>query len=140
MALGLDGMPGMVAASTADGTRTLGVGLEQRVGLLTLGPRTCAVRQAWETWDQQHGALPLMLETPGRTRQESPRRWHGHRVVRPVDVEDADGRLAGEDRRLLGVPSSQWAEQAAGASTAAQAPEAARVAEHVERVAARWCA
>src|SRR5215510_9634599 len=44
--------------------RTLGLCLAQRLGLITLGPRTCAVRQEVEAWGQQHGALPLWLETP----------------------------------------------------------------------------
>jgi hypothetical protein len=75
VALGLDGVRGIVADRKAYGKRTLGVCLEQRVGLITLGPRTCAVRQAGEAWGQQHGALPLWLEKPGRTRQEPPRCW-----------------------------------------------------------------
>ena len=41
-----------------------------RVSVITLVPRTCAVRQALETWGQQQEALPLLLEKPGRTRQE----------------------------------------------------------------------
>src|SRR2546428_555985 len=93
LALGLDGVRGMVADSKAYGQRTLGLCLEQGVGLITLVPRTCAVRQEVEAWGQQHGALPLVLEKPGRTRQEPPRRWHGHSVVRRVPVEYADGRL-----------------------------------------------
>jgi hypothetical protein len=35
--------------------RTLGLCLEQRLGLLTLVPRTCAVRHALEAWGQQQG-------------------------------------------------------------------------------------
>ena len=77
----------MVADSKAYCKRTLGLCLEQRVGLLTFVPRTCAVRQAMEAWGQRHGPLPLLLEKPGRTRQESPRRWHGRSVGRQVDVE-----------------------------------------------------
>src|SRR5262252_8162573 len=61
VALGLDGVHGIVADSKAYGQRTLGVCLEQGVGLITLVPRTCAVRQ------------------------ESPRRWHGASVVRQVE-------------------------------------------------------
>src|SRR4030095_10526899 len=93
VALGLDGARGIVADSKADCKRTLGVCLEQRVGLITLVPRTCAVRQEVEAWGQQHGALPLLLAKPGRPRQEPPRCWHGQSVVRRVPVEDADGRL-----------------------------------------------
>jgi hypothetical protein len=117
--------------------RTLGLCLEQRVGLITLVPRTCAVRQELEAWGQQHSPLPLLLEKPGRTRQEWPRRWRGASVVRPVEVEYADGRRALEELRFLVVYSSQLAQQAASAYTAAQAKEAERIAEHIQRVEAR---
>jgi hypothetical protein len=111
--------------------------LEQRVGLITLVPRTCAVRQEVEAWGQQHGALPLLLEKPGRTRQEPPRHWYGQSVVRQVEVEYADGRLEMAELRLLVVHSSQLAHQAAVTYAAAQAKEAARVAAHMARVEAR---
>jgi transposase len=140
VALGLDGVRGIVADSKAYCKRTLGLCLEQRLGLITLVPRTCAVRQELETWGQQQGQLPLLLEKPGRTRQEPPRRWYGHSVIRPVEVEYADGRRAVEALRFLVVHSSQLAQQAAVASSAAQAKEAERVAEHIQRVAARWFA
>jgi len=48
LALGLDGVRGIVADSKAYSRRTLGVCLEQGLGLVTLVPRTCAVRQALE--------------------------------------------------------------------------------------------
>jgi transposase len=140
LALGLEGVHGIVADSKAYCKRTLGLCLEKGVGLITLVPRTCAVRQELEMWGQQHGPLPLLLEKPGRTRQEPPRRWHGASVVRPVEVEYTDGRLAVEVLRFLVVHSSQLAEQAAVASTAAQAKEAERLAEHIQRVEARWFA
>jgi len=140
LALGLDGVRGIVADSKAYCKRTLGLCLEQRVGLITLVPRTCAVRQEVEAWGQQHGPLPLLLEKPGRTRQESPRRWHGASVVRQVEVEDADGRLDRAEIRFLVVHSSQWADQSAVAYAAAQAKEAERLAEHIRRVEARWFA
>ena len=140
VALGLDGVHGIVADSKAYCTRTLGLCLEQGVGLITLVPRTCAVRQELETWGQQHGPLPLLLEKPGRTRQEAPRRWHGRSVVRQVEVEYADGRRAVEDLRFLVVHSSQLAQQAAVAYTAAQAKEAECITEHIRRVEARWFA
>src|SRR5215813_957937 len=107
VALGLDGVRGLVADSKAYCKRTLGLCLEQGVGLITLVPRTCTVRQELEAWGQQQGSLPLLLDKPGRTRQEPPRRWHGHSVVRPVEVEYADGRRAVEDLRFLVVHSSQ---------------------------------
>jgi transposase len=140
MALGLDGVRGIVADSKAYCKRTLGLCLEQQVGLITLVPRTCAVRQALETWGQQQGTLPLLLEKPGRTRQEAPRRWHGQSVLRSVEVEYADGRHTVEELRFLVVRSSQLAQQAATTYTAAQAKEAERVAEHIQRVEARWFA
>src|SRR5499433_2064480 len=113
LALGLDGVHGIVADSKAYCKRPLGLGLEQRVGLITLVPRTCAVRQEVEAWGQQHGALPLLLEKPGRTRQEPSRHWHGQSVVRRVPVEYADGRLDVAEIRFLVVHSSQLAHQAA---------------------------
>src|SRR2546430_4779197 len=140
VAVGLDGVRGMVAARKAYGQRTLGLCLEQGVGLITWVPRTCAVRQEVEAWGQQHGALPLVLEKPGRTRQEPPRRGHGQSVVRRVSVEYADGRLDVADIRFLVVHSSQLAHQAAAAYAAAQAKEAERVAEHIQRVEARGVA
>jgi transposase len=140
VALGLDGVRGIVADSKAYCKRTLGLCLEKGVGLITLVPRTCAVRQELEAWGQQHGPLPLLLEKPGRTRAESVRRWHGQSVVRQVEVEYADGRSTVEELRFLVVHSSQLAQQAAMAYTAGQAKEAERVAEHIQRVEARWFA
>jgi transposase len=140
LALGLDGVRGIVADSKAYCKRTLGLCLEQRVGLITLVPRTCAVRQELEAWGQQHGPLPLLLEKPGRTRQELPRRWQGQSVRRRVVVEYADGRQDVAELRFLVVHSSQLASQAAEAYAAAQTTEAERVAEHVQRVEARWFA
>jgi transposase len=140
VALGLDGVRGIVADSKAYCKRTLGLCLERRVGLITLVPRTCAVRQEIETWGQQQEGLPLLLEKPGRTRQEPPRQWHGQSVVRRVPVEYTDGRLDVAELRFLVVHSSQLAPQAAVAYAAAQAKEAARIAEHVQHVEARWFA
>ena len=140
LALGLDGVRGIVADSKAYCKRTLGLCLEQGVGLITLVPRTCTVRQEVEVWGQQQGALPLLLDKPGRTRQEPPRQWHGHSVVRRVPVEYPDGRLDVAEIRFLVVHSSQLAHQMAVAYAAAQAKEAERLAEHVQRVEARWFA
>src|SRR5262245_23358143 len=135
------GVRGIVAASKAYYCkRTLGLCLERRVGLITLVPRTCVVRQEVETWGQQHGPFPLVLEKPGRTRQEPPRYWHGNSVIRSVAVEDADGRQDVVALRFLVVHSSQLASQGAAAYAAAQAKEAAQVAEHIQRVEARWFA
>jgi transposase len=137
LALGLDGVRGIVADRKAYCKRTLGLCLEKRVGLITLVPRTCAGRQELETWGQQHGALPLLLEKPGRTRQEPPRRWDGQSVVRRVPVEYADGRLDVVALRFLVVHSSQLAHQGAVAYAAAQAKEAERITEHVQHVEAQ---
>ena len=115
LALGLDGVRGIVADSKAYCKRTLGLCLERQVGLITWVPRTCAVRQELEAWGQQQEALPLLLEKPGRTRQEPPRRWHGQSVTRRVAVEYADGRLDVAKLRFLVVHSSQLAQQAAEA-------------------------
>src|SRR4029434_4767579 len=106
LALGLEGVRGIVADSKAYSRRTLGVCLEHKVDLITLVPRTCAVRQALETWGQQQPALPLLLEKPGRTRDEVPRRWHGQSVLRQVEVEYSDGRIPQEALRVVAVPAS----------------------------------
>jgi hypothetical protein len=85
--------------------------LEHKLGLVTLVPRTCAIRQEREAWGQQQPALPLLVEKPGRTKDEEPRRWHGHSVMRQVEIEYSDGRVASEALRFVVVPSSQLAQQ-----------------------------
>jgi transposase len=140
LALGLDGVRGIVADSKAYSRRTLGLCLEQGVGLVTLVPRTCAVRQALEAWGRQQPALPLLVEKPGRTQHEEPRRWHGQSVLRQVEVEYSAGRIAHETLRFVVVHSSQLAQQQTQAYTAAQAKEAAAVVEHIKHVQARWFA
>jgi len=59
LALGLDGVLGIGADSTASSQRTLGLGLEKPRGLVPLVPRPCAVRQEWEAWGPPPGAVPL---------------------------------------------------------------------------------
>jgi transposase len=140
LALGLEGVRGIVADSKAYSRRTLGVCLEHKVDLITLVPRTCAVRQALEAWGQQQPALPLLLEKPGRTKDEAPRRWHGQSVIRQVEVEYSDGRVALEALRFVVVHSSQLAQQQTQAYTAAQAKEAEAVMAHVKQVQAQWFA
>jgi hypothetical protein len=140
LALRRAGRRGLVADRQAYGQRPLGVCVEQRVGLMTFGPRPCAVRQEVAAWGQPPGPLPLWLETPGRTRQEAPRRWHGARVVRQVAGADAAGRLAMAERRFLVGHASPVAHQTAEAYAAAPAQEAERRAEDSRRVAARGCA
>src|SRR3989475_7850542 len=140
LALGLEGVRGIVADSKAYSRRTLGVCLEHKVDLITLVPRTCAVRQALEAWGQQQSAFPLLLEKPGRTRDEAPRRWHGQSVRRQVEAEYSDGRVALEALRFVVVHSSQLAQQQAQAYAAAQAKEAEAVVAHIKHVQARWFA
>jgi transposase len=114
--------------------------LEHKVDLITLVPRTCAIRQALETWGRQQPALPLLLEKPGRTKDEAPRRWHGQSVRRQVEVEYRDGRVAQETLRFVVVHSSQLAQQQTQAYSTAQAKEAAAITAHVKHVQARWFA
>lgn len=140
LAMGLESMRGIVADSKAYSRRTLGLCLERGVGLVTLVPRTCAVRQALEAWGQQQPTFPLLIEKPGRTKDEAPRRWHGHSVLRQVEVEYSDGRVVSEALRFVVVHSSQLAQQQTQSYAAAQVKEAAAVAAHVQHVHARWFA
>src|SRR5256712_9871109 len=105
LALGLEGVRGIVADSKAYSRRTLGVCLEHKIDLVTLVPRTCAVRQELEAWGRQQPTLPLLVEQPGRTKDEAPRRWHGQRVIRQVEVEYSDGRGTLEALRCVVVHS-----------------------------------
>src|SRR5215471_6165902 len=140
LALGLAGVRGIVADSKAYSRRTLGVCLEHGMGLVTLVPRTCAVRQELAGWGQHQAALPLLAEKPGRTKDEAPRQWHGQSVSRQVEVEYSDGRVALEALRFVVVHSSQLAQQQTPAYTAAQAKEAEALADHVRQVQAQWFA
>jgi transposase len=140
LALGLDGVRGIGADSKAYSRRTLGLCLERGVGIVTLVPRTCAVRQELEAWGGQQPALPLLIEKPGRTKDEAPRRWHGQSMVRQVEVEYSGGRVAQEPVRFVVVHSSQLAQQQTQTSAAGQAKEADVVADHVRQVQARWFA
>src|SRR5215475_15142064 len=140
LALGLEGVRGIVADSKAYSRRTWGVCLEHKIDLVTLVPRTCTVRQALEAWGRAQPALPLVLEKPGRTKEEPPRRWHGQSVMRQVEVEYSDGRVAAEALRFVVVHSSQLAQQQAQSYAAAQGRETEAVAAHVRQVHARWFA
>jgi transposase len=139
-ALGLEGGRGIVAASKAYSRRTLGWCLEHKLGLVTLVPRTCAIRQELEAWGQQQPALPLLVAKPGRTKDEEPRRWHGRSVMRQVEIEYSDGRVASEALRFVVVHSSQLAQPQVQSSAAAPAKEAEAVGEHIKHVQARWFA
>jgi transposase len=87
VALGLEGVRGIVADSKAYSRRILGMCLEHRIGLVTLVLRTCTVRQELEAWGQHQAGLPRLVEKPGRTKDEEPRRWPGQSVIRQVEVE-----------------------------------------------------
>ena len=137
LALGLDGMVGIVADSKAYSQRTLGLCLEKSIGLVTLVPRTCVVRQELEAWGQQHSPLPVVVEKPGRTQRDEPRRWRGQSVERSVDVEYSDGHVEQKPLRFVGVHASQLAQQQAKAFATAQGKEAGAVADYIRWVAAR---
>ena len=137
--MGLEGVRGMVADSKAYSRRT-GLCLEQEIGFVTLVPRTCRVRQELGVGAAAIAAAPLLVEKPGRTKLEAPRRWHGQRVMRQVEVEYRGGRTAQEEVRFVVVHSSQLAQPQAPSYGAAQAKEAKAVADHVRPVHARWFA
>jgi hypothetical protein len=107
---------------------------------VALVPRTCAIRQALETWGRQHPALPLLVEKPGRTQDEAPRRWHGPSVMRRVAVEDSDGRVPSEVLRFVVVHASQLAQQPAQTYASAQGKEAEALTDHAKRVQTPWFA
>src|SRR5262250_3875142 len=75
LALGLEGVRGVVADRKAYSRRPLGVGLEPKIDLVTLVPRTCAVRQDLAAWGREPPTWPLWVEQPGRPHDEAPRRW-----------------------------------------------------------------
>src|SRR5215471_18811413 len=137
LTLGLAGMRGIVADSKAYSRRTLGVCLERQVHLVTLVPRTCAVRQELEAWGQQQSALPLLGEKPGRTKDEAPRCWHGQSVIRQVEVEYSDGRVTAEALRFVVVHPSQLAQQQTQTYAVTQLKEAEAVTDHAKRVQAQ---
>src|SRR5262249_48913049 len=78
-------------------------------------------------------ALPLLVEKPGRTKDEAPRRWHGHSVLRRVEVEASEGRVVQEEVRFVVVPSSQLAQQHAQTYASAPEKEAEALADHVRQ-------
>jgi hypothetical protein len=92
------------------------------------------VRQELEAWGQQQSALPLLVEKPGRTKDD------GQSVLRQVEVEYSGGRVVSEALRFVVVHASHLAQQQTQAYTAAPAQEAAAVAAHVQHVHAQWLA
>jgi hypothetical protein len=81
-----------------------------------------------------------LIEKPGRTKAEAPRHWHGQSVMRQVEVEYSDGRVAQETLRFVVVHSSQLAQQQTQSYAGAQTKEATALADHVTRVHAQWFA
>jgi Domain of unknown function (DUF4277) len=140
LALGLEGRRGIVADSKASSRRTLGMCLEHKVDCSTWVPRPWAIRQALEAWGRQQPTWPLVLETPGSSQDEAPRRWHGQSVRRPVEVEDRDGHVAQAALRFVVGPSRQLAQQPTQAEAAAPEQAAAALAAHVRPVPAQWFA
>jgi transposase len=137
LALGLQGVIGIVADSKAYSQRTVGLCIEKKIGLVTRVPRTCAIRQELEAWGQQQASMPVSLEKPGRTSQEAPRRWRGQSVLRSVAVEYGDGRIDQVELRFVVVHSSALAQQETKAWATAQAKEVVQVEAHRQRVAAQ---
>jgi transposase len=137
LALGLGGFKGIVADSKAYSQRTLGLCLEQKVGLVTLVPRTCGIRQEVEAWGQQQASLPLLVDKPARRRRDAPRRWYGRSITREVEVEYDDGGIEFAPVRFVAVYSTQLAQHHEAAYGKAQVREAAALAEHVAQVQRR---
>jgi transposase len=137
LSLGLAGVQGRVADSKASSRRTLGLCLEQGIGLVTLVPRTCAVRQALEAWGQQQPALPLLVEKPSRPKDEVCRRWHGQRVIRQEEGEASEGHGAHAALRFVGVHARQLAQQQTQTSASAQVKEAEAITDPIKRMPAR---
>ena len=137
LALNLDGLQGIVADSKAYTQRTLGLCLETGMGLVTLVPRTCGIRQEVETWGQRHTSLPLLLERAAKRRGDPPRRWYGRSVRREVEVEYEDEHIALAPIRFLAVYSTQLAQQHEQGHSQAQVREAEALAAHLTHVQSR---
>jgi transposase len=136
-ALDLDGLRGLVADSKAYTPRTLGLCQETGMGLVTLVPRTYAIRQEVERWGQQQTSLPLLLEKPGKRRSDTPRRWYGRSVTRQVEVEDGQGQVTFSPMRFVAVYSTQLAQRHAEAHAKQQHKEAKSLATHIAQVQSR---
>ena len=137
LALGLGGVKGVVADSKAYSQRTMGLCLEQQVGLVTLVPRTCGIHQEVEAWGQQHSSLPLLVDKPARRRKDAPRRWYGRSITREVEVEYNDGRIEVAPIRFVAVYSSQLAQHHEETYGKAHVREAEALGEHVAQVQGR---
>ncbi|ETX03897.1 MAG: hypothetical protein ETSY2_31905 [Candidatus Entotheonella gemina] len=133
VALNLSGLKGLVADSKAYSQRTLGLCLETGMGLVTLVPRTCDIRQEVEAWGQRQTSLPLLFERAPKRRRNAPRRWYGRSVKRKVEVEYPDGDTALASIRFIAVYSAQLAQH----HERAQAREAQALAAHIAQVQSR---
>jgi transposase len=133
----LGGLHGIVADSKAYTQRTLGLCLETEMGLVTLVPRTCAIRQEVEAWGQKQVSLPLLLEKAGKRRSDAPRRWYGRSVIRQVEVEDGQGQVTLAPIRFVAVYSTQLAQRHAEAHATQQHKEARSLATHIAQVQGR---
>jgi transposase len=137
VAFNLEGLQGLVADSKAYTQRTLGLCLESGMGLVTLVPHTCGIRQEVEAWGQRQVSLPLLLERPAKRQGEAPRRWYGRSVTRKVEVEYQDGQIALAPIRFIAVYSTQLAQRHEQAHSKAQTREAEALATHVAQVQRR---
>lgn len=137
LALPLDGLQGLVADSKAYTQRTLGLCLETGMGLVTLVPRTCSIRQEVEAWGQRQVSLPLLLERPAKRQGDGPRRWYGRSVRREVEVEDQSGHVTLAPIRFIALYSTQLAQQHEQSYSQAQAREAQALAAHIAQVQSR---
>jgi hypothetical protein len=96
------------------------------------------MRQELAAWGRQPPALPLLVEKPGRTKDEEPRRWQGHSVRRRVEVEDSAGRVTQEEVRFVVVHARQLAQPQAQTYASAHEKAAEAVADHVRQGHAQW--
>jgi transposase len=124
-ALGLGGLRGLEADSKAYTPRTLGLCQETGMGLVTLVPRTCAIRQEVERWGSS------------KRRLDAPRRWYGRSVTRQVEVEEGQGQVTLAPMRFVAVYSTQLAQRHAEAHAHQQLKEAKSLATHIAQVECR---
>jgi hypothetical protein len=137
MALHLGGLQGMVADSKAYTQRRLGLCLETGMGLVTLVPRTCSIRQEVEAWGQRQVSLPLLLERPAKRQGNGPRRWYGRSVMREVEVEDEKGHVTLAPIRFIALYATQLAQHHEQSYSQAQAREAQALATPIAHVQSR---
>jgi len=137
VALNLDGLQGLVADSKAYTQRTLGLCLETGMGLVTLVPRTCSIRQEVEAWGQRQVSLPLLFERPSKRQGDGLRRWYGRSVMREVEVEDQEGHVTLAPIRFIALYATQLAQQHEQSYSQAQAREAQALATHIAHVQSR---